>query len=69
LLTKKVESLGIGYLERFVADYEQPVGVPPGVNAPSTEVAIVGSGPAGLSAAGDLVQKRHRVHVFEALRS
>jgi len=69
LLTKKVESLGIGYLERFVADYEQRMGVAPGVNAPSTgkKVAIVGSGPAGLSAAGDLVQKGHRVHVFEAL--
>jgi glutamate synthase (NADPH) small chain len=69
LLTKKVQSLGIGYLERFVADYEQRMGVAPGVNAPSTgkKVAIVGSGPAGLSAAGDLVQKGHRVHVFEAL--
>jgi glutamate synthase (NADPH) small chain len=69
LLTKKVESLGIGYLERFVADYEQRMGVAPTVNAPSTgkKVAIVGSGPAGLSAAGDLVQKGHRVHVFEAL--
>ena len=69
LLTKKVESLGIGYLERFVADYEQRMGVAPGVNAPSKgkKVAIVGSGPAGLSAAGDLVQKGHRVHVFEAL--
>ncbi len=69
LLTKKVESLGIGYLERFVADYEQRVGSPLAANAPSTgkSVAIVGSGPAGLSAAGDLVQKGHRVHVFEAL--
>jgi glutamate synthase (NADPH) small chain len=69
LLTKKVESLGIGYLERFVADYEQRMGVAPGVNASPTgkKVAIVGSGPAGLSAAGDLVQKGHRVHVFEAL--
>jgi glutamate synthase (NADPH) small chain len=69
LLTKKVESLGIGYLERFVADYEQRMGVTPAVNAPATgkKVAIVGSGPAGLSAAGDLVQKGHRVHVFEAL--
>jgi glutamate synthase (NADPH/NADH) small chain len=38
-------------------------------NAPATgkKVAIVGSGPAGLSAAGDLVQRGHRVHVFEAL--
>ncbi len=69
LLTKKVESLGIGYLERFVADYEQRMGVPLRQNAPATgkKVAIVGSGPAGLSAAGDLVQKGHKVHVFEAL--
>ncbi len=69
LLTKKVQSLGIGYLERFVADYEQRVGVPLAPKAPPTgkAVAIVGSGPAGLSAAGDLVQKGHKVHVFEAL--
>jgi glutamate synthase (NADPH/NADH) small chain len=69
LLTKKVESLGIGYLERFVADYEQRMGAPLGPKAPATgkKVAIVGSGPAGLSAAGDLVQKGHQVHVFEAL--
>ena len=69
LLNKKVESLGIGYLERFVADYEQRMGAPLAPNAPSTgkKVAIVGSGPAGLSAAGDLVQKGHQVHVFEAL--
>ncbi len=69
LLNKKVESLGIGYLERFVADYEQKMGVPLAPAAASTgkRVAIVGSGPAGLSAAGDLVQKGHQVHVFEAL--
>ena len=69
LLHKKVDSLGIGYLERFVADYEQRMDVPPAANAPATgkKVAIVGSGPAGLSAAGDLIQKGHEVHVFEAL--
>jgi len=69
LLHKKVESLGIGYLERFVADYEQRVGAKPAPNAPPTgkKVAIVGSGPAGLTAAGDLVQRGHQVHVFEAL--
>jgi glutamate synthase (NADPH) small chain len=68
-LNKKGESLGIGYLERFVADYEQRVGAPLAPNAPATgkHVAIVGSGPAGLSAAGDLVQRGHKVHVFEAL--
>jgi glutamate synthase (NADPH/NADH) small chain len=69
LLHKKVESLGIGYLERFVADYEQRVGAKVAPNAPATgkKVAIVGSGPAGLTAAGDLVQRGHQVHVFEAL--
>jgi glutamate synthase (NADPH) small chain len=69
LLHKKVDSLGIGYLERFVADYEQRMNVTPAPNAPATgkKVAIVGSGPAGLSAAGDLIQKGHEVHVFEAL--
>ena len=69
VLHKKVESLGIGYLERFVADYEQRVGAPMAPNAPATgkKVAIVGSGPAGLSAAGELVQRGHKVHVFEAL--
>ncbi|HXR33952.1 MAG TPA: NADPH-dependent glutamate synthase [Verrucomicrobiae bacterium] len=69
LLHKKVDSLGIGYLERFVADYEQRMGAPPAPNAPPTgkRVAIVGSGPAGLSAAGDLIQRGHQVHVFEAL--
>lgn len=70
LLTKKGESLGIGYLERFVADYEQQhFDVQNIVKAPPTgkKVAIVGSGPSGLTAAGDLVQKGHQVHVFEAL--
>jgi glutamate synthase (NADPH/NADH) small chain len=69
LLHKKVDSLGIGYLERFVADYERRMNVAPAAKAPATgrKVAIVGSGPAGLSAAGDLIQKGHEVHVFEAL--
>jgi len=70
LIAKRVQSVAIGHLERFVADYEQrtgQIGIPK--NAPSTgkRVAIVGSGPAGLSAAGDLVQRGHEVRVFEAL--
>ena len=70
IMSKKFGSVGIGYLERFVADYERQtgqIGLPP--RAPSTgkKVAIVGSGPAGLSCAGDLVQKGHAVTVFEAL--
>lgn len=70
LLKKRGESLGIGYLERFVADFEQKHLDPSKiVKAPPTgkKVAIVGSGPSGLTAAGDLVQKGHQVHVFEAL--
>jgi glutamate synthase (NADPH) small chain len=70
LLKKNGESLGIGYLERFVADYEQEhLDFKNIAKAKATgkKVAIVGSGPAGLSAAGDLVQKGHSVHVFEAL--
>ena len=70
VLGKKGAPVAIGNLERFIADYERSsgqLGLPP--NAPPTgkSVAIVGSGPAGLSAAGDLVQKGHRVRVFEAL--
>ena len=68
-LHKRGESLGIGYLERFVADYEQRMGIRhvPSAAPSGKNVAIVGSGPAGLSAAGDLVQRGHRVRVFEAL--
>ena len=69
LLHKRAESLGIGYLERFVADYEQRLGLHSVPKVPPTgkKVAIVGSGPSGLTTAGDLVQKGHKVHVFEAL--
>ena len=70
IMNKKFGAVGIGYLERFVADYEREsgqIGLP--IIAPPTgkKVAIVGSGPAGLSAAGDLVQRGHQVTVFEAL--
>jgi glutamate synthase (NADPH/NADH) small chain len=70
VLGRKGAPVAIGNLERFVADFERvggQLGLP--ANAPSTgkSVAIVGSGPAGLSAAGDLIQKGHRVRVFEAL--
>ncbi|MCA9259538.1 MAG: NADPH-dependent glutamate synthase [Planctomycetales bacterium] len=70
VLGKRYTSLAIGNLERFVADFERrtgQTGLP--AKAPETgkRVAVVGSGPAGLSCAGDLVQKGHAVTVFEAL--
>ena len=70
VLGKKGAPVAIGNLERFIADYERnsgQLGLPPIAPSTGKNVAIVGSGPAGLSAAGDLVQKGHRVRVFEAL--
>ncbi|MCW8995390.1 MAG: NADPH-dependent glutamate synthase [Psychromonas sp.] len=67
---KKGEPVAIGRLERFVADYErETVGIRQPELKPKTgkKVAIVGSGPAGLSCAGDLIQMGHDVTVFEAL--
>ncbi len=63
-------AVAIGYLERFAADYERESGQMALPNiAPSNgiKVAVVGSGPAGLSFAGDMVKKGFEVFVFEAL--
>ena len=65
----KGESVGIGRIERFVADYAREHGFSAG-DKPETnghKVAVVGSGPAGLSCAGDLVAKGYDVTIFEAL--
>jgi glutamate synthase (NADPH/NADH) small chain len=70
VLGRKGAPVAIGNLERFIADYERAsgnLGLPAIAPPTGKNVAIVGSGPAGLSAAGDLVQKGHRVRVFEAL--
>jgi len=70
LMGKKWGSLAIGYLERFIADWEMSsgeVGLPPRAPLTGKKVACVGSGPAALTVAGDLVQKGHEVTVFEAL--
>jgi glutamate synthase (NADPH/NADH) small chain len=66
----KKEPVAIGYLERFVADYEYKtshVKTPETAPANHIKVAVVGSGPAGLAAAGDLAKYGYGVTVFEAL--
>ena len=63
-------AVAIGYLERFAADYERESGqmaLPEVEEANGIKVAVVGSGPAGLSFAGDMVKKGYDVYVFEAL--
>ena len=65
----KGEPVAIGRLERFVADWHNAhVTEPPERPAPNGhKVAIIGSGPAGLTCAGELAKKGYEVHVFEAL--
>jgi glutamate synthase (NADPH/NADH) small chain len=76
------EPVAIGYLERFAADYARLSKATPDAQAKGaassapavadaaatpTKIAVVGSGPASLSFAGDMVRKGYQVHVFEAL--
>ena len=64
------EAVAIGYLERFAADYERESGqisVPEIASKNGIKVAVVGSGPAGLSFAGDMAKLGYEVTVFEAL--
>ena len=65
----KGESVGIGRIERFVADYAREQGFSSGDKPASNghRVAVVGSGPAGLTCAGELAAKGYEVTVFEAL--
>ncbi len=68
----RLEPVGIGRLERFVADWERthPLnGAGPETKQREEKIAIVGSGPAGLTAASDLVQLGYQVTVFEALHA
>lgn len=66
----KKQPVAIGYLERFAADYSREHGtgeVPACAPANGVKIAVVGSGPCGLSFAGDMVKLGYDVTVFEAL--
>jgi glutamate synthase (NADPH) small chain len=72
IIGKKEEPVAIGNLERFAADYQRLHGrdiLPPKADPTGKKVAVVGSGPAGLTVAGDLILKGHDVTIFEALHA
>lgn len=70
LLGKKHEPVGIGRLERFIADWEQQtctIRLPEIASPNGKKVAVIGSGPAGLTCAFDLAKRGYKVTIFEAL--
>jgi glutamate synthase (NADPH/NADH) small chain len=70
ILGKKGDPIAVGNLERFAADYEREhdaVEIPPVKPSNGKRVAVIGSGPAGLTCAGELVKEGFSVTVFEAL--
>src|SRR5512141_2924618 len=69
-LSKRGGTIAVGRLERFLGDWEaaqSEVALPEAVTSTSRKVAIIGGGPAGLTAAADLIKAGHRVVIFEAL--
>jgi len=69
ILAKKGDPVAIGNLERFVADWERENGtgeLPPKAAPTGKKIAVVGSGPSGLTVAGDMIVKGHDVTVLEA---
>ena len=72
LLGKKLESVAIGSLERFVADYHRQARAdepPLDIRKNGLHIALIGSGPASLICANDLARKGYKITVFEALHS
>lgn len=70
ILVNKKGEVAIGRLERFLADWEASQGIvdiPPKAKPTGKKVAVVGSGPAGVTVAGDLIMLGHEVTIFEAL--
>ena len=70
IVGKKDDPVAIGRLERFAADWERDKGgvfIPEKTPPTGKKVAVAGSGPAGLTLAGDLILKGHEVTIFEAL--
>ncbi|PWB49378.1 MAG: glutamate synthase (NADPH), homotetrameric [Candidatus Methanoperedenaceae archaeon] len=67
ILGKKGEPVSVGRLERFVSDNEQESQIPKKPGSKGKKVAVVGSGPAGLTAAADLARMGYSVTIFEAL--
>ncbi len=70
VLKNKKGEIAIGRIERFLADWESATGsveVPPRTRPTGKKVAVVGSGPAGITVAGDLILLGHEVTIFEAL--
>lgn len=69
VIGKKGDPVAIGNLERFVADLEREHGtgeLPPKAEPTGKRIAVIGSGPSGLTVAGDLILKGHDVTIFEA---
>jgi glutamate synthase (NADPH/NADH) small chain len=70
IVGKKDQPVAVGRLERFAADWERTKGevtIPEKAPPTGKKVGVVGSGPAGLTLAGDLILKGHEVTIFEAL--